>query len=123
MMGPGEASVEADAIELLERDHREVEDLLKQYDAAGDSSRKEDLAEEICEALTIHATIEEEIFYPAVARQVEDAKELVEEARQEHGVVKRLIADIESADAGSSECDALMKDLGGNVRHHVAEEE
>ncbi|MEA2780434.1 MAG: hypothetical protein QOK29_1978 [Rhodospirillaceae bacterium] len=114
---------EMDAVELLEQDHREVEALLQQYESAGDPSTKEDLAEEICEALTVHASIEEEIFYPAVAEKVEGAEDLVEEARKEHASVKQLINDIESTDAEGSELDSLLQELGANVKHHVEEEE
>jgi hemerythrin superfamily protein len=116
-------ATEMDAIELMEQDHQEVEALLQQYEAADDGATKEDLAEEICAALTVHASIEEEIFYPAVARQVEGAEGLVEEARKEHASVKQLINDISSADAADSTLDSLVKDLGINVKHHVQEEE
>jgi hemerythrin superfamily protein len=116
-------AMEMDAIELLEQDHQEVEALLQQFGAADDGPTKEDLAEEICAALTVHASIEEEIFYPAVARQVEGAEVLVEEARNEHASVKRLINDISSADEADSTLDSLVKDLTFNVKHHVQEEE
>ncbi len=115
-----------DATELLERDHREVEDLLKQYEAAvkdGDQTVKEDLAEEICEALTVHAAIEEEVFYPAVAEQVEGTEDLVEEAKKEHAAVKRLVEDIESTDASDPQYDGLVRELGASVTHHVEGEE
>ena len=62
----------ADAITLLKADHRKVEELFEQFEKAKDTARKEKLAQEICTELTVHATIEEEIFYPACKEAVED---------------------------------------------------
>jgi hemerythrin-like domain-containing protein len=117
---------QAGAIALLKSDHQEVADLLKKYESGknrnGETAKKE-LAEEICHALSVHASIEEEIFYPAVAQQVEDAGELVEEARVEHASLKNLIAQIENSDPGGAQYDAEVKVLGEYVKHHVKEEE
>ena len=67
---------EADAIALLKADHRKVEDLFEKFETAKDADRKKALALEICTELTVHATIEEEIFYPACKGKVE--KDLLE---------------------------------------------
>src|SRR3546814_3533754 len=88
------------------------------------ASAKEKLAQKICTALTIHAQIEEEIFYPA-AREVEtrESEPLLDEAEVEHGSVKDLIADIEGGSRGEDDLfDARVKVLGEYVKYHVKEE-
>ena len=86
---------EPDAIKMLKDQHREVEELFEEFEAASeaeDSEKARELAGVICEQLTLHATIEEEIFYPAA--QSEETEEQLEEAAVEHMSAKRLIADI-----------------------------
>ena len=114
------------AIELLENDHRAVEALFEQYESqkeAEDDSR-EDTAERICKELTVHAQIEEELFYPWLKENLdEEEMEMVEEAYVEHATAKDLIAQIESADGTDAECDAKVKVLSEYIKHHVKEEE
>jgi hemerythrin superfamily protein len=112
-----------DAITLLKEDHKAVDALLKEFELAK-GARQAALAEEICQALTVHATIEEEIFYPA-ARKVLDKndKELVNEADIEHASIKSLVANIERARHTEPHFAAKMKVLGEYVKHHVKEEE
>ena len=105
-----------DACDLLDADHRKVEMLFGQYRAA-DASQKPDLAQQICMELVVHATIEEEIFYPAF-RQATKEDGMVDEAEQEHDEAKDLIAEIEDAEA----TDALMRQLQEAIEHHVDEE-
>jgi hemerythrin superfamily protein len=81
------------------------------------------VAEEICEALTVHATVEEEVFYPACAESVAKAEDLLAEARVEHQTIKDMIARIEAQQPGTVEFDAEVKVLGEYVKHHVKEEE
>ena len=79
-----------DACTLLDSDHQKVERLFAEYQSAGgDSSRKSELAQTICQELTVHATIEEEIFYPAF-RQATGDNNLVDEAEEEHQDAKDL---------------------------------
>src|SRR5690606_33163874 len=88
------------------------------------SARKRKLAEQICMELTVHAQIEEEIFYPAVRGVLKDSdQELVPEARVEHESLKQLIADIESTDTDDELFDARVKVLSEYVKHHVKEEQ
>jgi hemerythrin superfamily protein len=120
------AAAKTDATALLERDHAEVKKLFKQYenlvDAEADSADRKTLAEEICAMLTVHATIEEEIFYPA-AREAEVDDDLLDEAEVEHASAKDLIAQIESMNADDELYDAKVTVLGEYIDHHVQEEE
>jgi hemerythrin superfamily protein len=114
-----------DALALLVADHREVHDMFEQYEQLGDRARasKEKLKEKICKALIAHATIEEEIFYPAVRAQVEDAEDMVDEAIVEHAAAKDLIKQLQEMDPDDELYDAKVKVLGEQVDHHVEEEE
>ena len=111
-----------DAIALLEADHREVEALFDQYEAAQDDSDKGAIAAQICLALKVHAQIEEELFYPPARDKTGDA-DLVDEAIVEHMGAKTLIAQIEAMQPGQPLYDAKVKVLSEQVRHHVEEEE
>jgi hemerythrin superfamily protein len=115
---------ESDALRLLKADHAEVATMFEEYEDLDDDGEKEELAQRICAALTAHAQIEEEIFYPA-AREVLEANELelVNEADVEHATVKELVSRIEVSDATDDHFDATIKVLGEYVKHHVREEE
>jgi hypothetical protein len=111
------------AFELLEQDHREVEEWFDEYDELkADDNRKGELAEKICLALKVHAQIEEEIFYPQ-ARQATKDNDLIDEAVVEHATVKNLIGEIEAMEVGEELYDAKMRVLGEMVKHHIKEEE
>jgi hemerythrin superfamily protein len=120
------AAAKTDATLLLTRDHTEVSKLFKQYeklaDAEADGAQRQALAQQICSMLTVHATIEEEIFYPA-AREAEVDSDLLDEAEVEHASAKDLIAQIESMDADDELYDAKVTVLGEYIDHHVQEEE
>jgi hemerythrin-like domain-containing protein len=114
------------ALTLLKGDHEEVAELLDRYEkrkSRMEAAQKQELAEEICTKLTVHAQIEEEIFYPAVAEEIDDAEDPVEEARVEHASLKHLIGQIEKGSPESHEYDAQVKVLGEYVKHHVKEEQ
>ena len=111
------------AFELLEQDHREVEELFDEYDELKeDDNRKGELAEKICLSLKVHAQIEEEIFYPQ-AREATKDNDLIDEAVVEHATVKSLIGEIEAMEVGAELYDAKMRVLGEMVKHHIKEEE
>ena len=117
---------QSNALTLLKTDHEEVSALFEKYEKGkkrADARRKESLASQICQALTVHAQIEEEIFYPACREEVEGADELLAEAKVEHQSLKELIGKIESERPGTEEYDAQVKVLGEYVKHHVKEEQ
>ena len=110
------------AIELLEHDHREVEAYFEEFEELEDEAAKGELAQKICMALTVHTQIEEEIFYPAARKAIDDA-DLLDEAVVEHAGAKNLIAEIEDMEPGEDLFDAKVKVLGEMIRHHVEEEQ
>jgi len=109
-----------DAIALLKADHRKVEDLFAKFEAARKTD-KQRLAKQICTELTVHSTIEEEIFYPACKGEVED--DLLSEGYVEHDGAKVLIAELEGSSPDQEFYDAKVKVLSEQIEHHVHEEE
>jgi hypothetical protein len=109
-----------DAIALLKADHRKVEDLFAEFEGAK-KAEKQRLAKQICTELTMHTTIEEEIFYPACKGKIED--DLLSEGYVEHDGAKVLIAEIETGSPSQDFYDAKVKVLSEQVEHHVHEEE
>jgi hemerythrin superfamily protein len=118
---------EPDACSLLDTDHRNVKKMFKEYEtlagskAASASQKKRDLANQICMELTVHAQIEEEIFYPAVRQAIKDT-DLLDEAEVEHASAKELIAQIQDATDADDKFDAKVTVLGEYVDHHIKEE-
>jgi hypothetical protein len=109
------------AIALLKADHRKVEDLFEKFKKARDSVRKKALAQEICMELCVHATIEEEIFYPACKGKVED--DLMRESYVEHDGAKVMIAELHASSPDDTYYNAKMTVLSEEIKHHVKEEE
>ena len=105
-----------DACALLDDDHKKVEQLFMQYQAA-DPPRKNQLAQTICHELTVHTQIEDEIFYPAVRKATGD-NQLVDEAKHEHDEARQLIRQVEQGQASEQ----LMTALQQAIEHHVGEE-
>jgi hemerythrin superfamily protein len=121
-----EVSMAQDAVALIKADHRRVEQLFREFEEAGDRAykTKHQLVERMIRELEVHATIEEETYYPAVeAKAKKDGKELVAEAVEEHHVVKILLGELASMSAEDEAFDAKVTVLMENVRHHVEEEE
>ena len=116
------AGSRSDAIALLRADHKRVSELFEQYEATRSAAKKKTLVATICQELTVHAQIEEEIFYPAVKAALKD-KELVPEAQVEHQSLKDLIAQVKDKEPDGEMFDAKIKVMSEYVKHHVKEEQ
>ena len=109
-----------DAISLLKADHRKVEELFEKYESS--RAKKADIAKQICLELTIHTTIEEEIFYPA-CKNAGVESDMLDEAHVEHDGAKMLIGELENGTPEDEFYDAKVKVLSEEIKHHVKEEE
>lgn len=124
---PTTAKREKDACDLLDADHKAVKKMFKEYEELMESKsrsanqKRYDLATEICNELTVHAQIEEEIFYPAVRAAIRES-DLLAEAEVEHQTAKDLISQIEAATEVDEMFDAKVIVLGEYIDHHVKEE-
>jgi len=114
-------ATDKDAIQLLKDDHREVEGWFEDFEKSRSEKKKAGLAAKICKALTVHAQIEEELFYPAYIAATED-DEMHDEAHVEHDGARKLIAEIERG-PDQEMFDAKVHVLSEMIKHHVKEEE
>jgi hemerythrin-like domain-containing protein len=118
---------EKDACDLLDADHKAVKKMFKDYDelagskARGAADKRLQLARTICTELTVHAQVEEEIFYPALRAVLKDT-DMLAEAEVEHAGAKDLIAQLNGMDQADEMFDAKVKVLGEYIDHHVKEE-
>lgn len=114
-----------DAIDLLDADHVAVKKLFTAYkklcEKDGSPGEKQEIADQICQELTVHAQIEEEIFYPQVREAIDD-DDMLDEAEVEHASAKDLIAQISDMDPEDDKYDAKVTVLGEYIDHHVKEE-
>lgn len=114
-----------DAVTLLIADHKKVKKLFKDFeklkDGEGSTKEKSAIVQEICMELTVHTTVEEEIFYPAVRESIGD-DDLMDEADVEHAGAKFLITELEVMKPGDDHYDAKVTVLGEYIDHHVKEE-
>jgi hypothetical protein len=115
-------SRQQDAIALLKADHRQVEEWFEQFESTRSDSRKQSLAQKVCQALKVHTQIEAEIFYPAFLEATEET-DIHHEAEVEHDGAKKLIAEIEASGPDDEYYDAKMTVLSEMIKHHVNEEE
>ena len=111
-----------DATTLLRADHKLVSDLFAEYEKTRSVPKKKQIVEKICTELSVHAQVEEEIFYPAFKLALKD-KVLVPEASVEHATLKDLIAQVKGLEPDGEMYDAKIKVLSEYVRHHVKEEQ
>jgi len=118
---PRGATQPKDAVAMLKADHKKVSALFEEFENSRSASKKKALVAQICTELTVHTTLEEEIFYPAVKAALRD-KELVPEANVEHATVKDLIAQVKGVEPGGEQYDARVKVMSEYVKHHVKEE-
>jgi len=111
------------AITMLKDDHEKVKGLFDQFEKSKDHSQKMKIAAEAINELKIHATIEEELFYPAVREEMEDPEGIMDEADEEHHVAKVLIAELDKMTGKEEHWEAKFTVLSENIRHHIKEEE
>jgi hemerythrin superfamily protein len=114
-----------DAITLLRNDHKTVEQLFKRFEKAGDRAyvEKREIVDRIIEELSIHAAVEEQVFYPVARATVSDTEDITLESLEEHHIVKWLLSELEGLDPKHERFDAKVNVLMENVRHHVEEEQ
>ncbi|BDU76994.1 hemerythrin domain-containing protein [Mesoterricola sediminis] len=113
------------ALDLLKEDHQKVQKMFTAFSRLkekGDPIDKENLVEETCLELLVHADLEEQVFYPAVRKAIHDP-ELMNEAKVEHGETRELIAQIQEMEAADELYNAKVTVLGEYVVHHIREEE
>ncbi|WP_394787576.1 hemerythrin domain-containing protein [Rhodoferax sp.] len=115
-------AVAQEATAMLRADHKRVAELFAQYEKARSAAKKKELVSKICTELSVHAQVEEEIFYPAVKQALKD-KELVPEATVEHATLKDLIAQVKDVEPDGEMFDAKVKVMSEYVQHHVKEEQ
>ena len=114
-----------DPISMLKDDHKTVEQLFKRFEKAGDRAHveKRDIVDRIIETLSMHAAIEEQLFYPSARTTVPDSEDIVLESLEEHHIVKWVLSELDSMSPEDERFDAKVTVLIENVRHHVQEEE
>lgn len=110
-------------IELLENDHREVDELFRRVNLSEKPDSIEELTRQIVHDLSVHAAVEEQFVYPLIRAKIDGGSAMADEAIDEHQEAKRLLADLEKLDAGSAEHGTAMQKLIETIRHHVEEEE
>jgi hemerythrin-like domain-containing protein len=114
-----------DAIELLENDHRTVDQLFRQYESLGNAApvAKREPVDLMIRELSVHAAIEEQVLYPTVRRELPDGEEMADEALQEHEEAREVLRRLDLMDPSDFEFDSAVTELIKDVRHHVDEEE
>jgi hemerythrin superfamily protein len=111
-----------EATALLRADHKRVSALFEQYESTRSAAKKKAIVSTLCLELSVHAQIEEELFYPAVKAALKD-KEIVPEAMVEHAALKELIAQVKDQEPDGEMFDAKIKVMSEYVKHHVKEEQ
>lgn len=111
-----------DAVKLLKDDHAKVKGMFEEFEHARTDKQKVKLATSICQELTVHTTVEEELFYPAARAALQD-DDMLDEADVEHQSCKELISQIEAGAPGEDMWESKVKVLGEYINHHVKEEE
>ncbi len=119
---PSPSTARPDALRLLREDHARVSDLFARFAKMRSDDRKAELVRTLCNELTVHATVEEEVFYPAVRAAIGD-DDIMDEADIEHASAKTLIGELQSMQPGDDHYDARVTVLGEYIKHHVKEEQ
>ena len=112
-----------DAIALLKDDHAKVKELFEKFEETKGSATKAKIVADAIKELKVHATVEEELFYPALRQKMDDEEGIMDEADEEHHVAKVLIAELEKMRGDEDHGEAKFKVLAESIRHHIKEEE
>lgn len=111
-----------DAIEMLRQDHRKVQQLFQEFEQSDDTAAQRQIAQTAIRELEVHATLEEEIFYPAAMEEL-DEPDLINEAQEEHHVVKILANELKKMRGNEERFKAKFTVMAESVKHHIQEEE
>jgi iron-sulfur cluster repair protein YtfE (RIC family) len=111
-----------DVIEMLEADHREAEELFELIKVTAGETRGGHV-DKLAAALRLHMQVEEQIVYPAIAKQVDDGADMVKEAKTEHEGARKVLADVEKLSPNEPGFDGALEMLEAGISHHVEEEE
>ena len=111
-----------DPIEMLLEDHKKVQTLFNDFNKSEDEAARQNIVNKVCAELTVHAQVEEEIFYPAV-REAIDNVDLMDKAMVEHAAAKYLVHELETMQASDALYKAKFTVLGEYVNHHIEEEQ
>ena len=112
-----------DAITLLKQDHKTVEQLFKKFEKTTRPAEQRKIVQQVIRELSVHAAIEEMVFYPAIRDRVPQVEDTVLESLEEHHVVKWTLAELDDMKPSHERFTAKMTVLIESVRHHVEEEE
>jgi hemerythrin superfamily protein len=110
------------AIQIIRQDHRKVEGLFKKFDQAKSDRARKRICGQVIEELEVHTKLEEEIFYPAVRKELGD-EEMIEEAEKEHQQAKDIIQELKTMDGEDQQLEEKFAELVECINHHVEEEE
>ena len=112
-----------DVIELLEHDHREVEQMFAEFEQATDLQEKRTIVDRIIIELVRHSEAEEQAVYPAMRASIKDSKEMVEHEIEEHTKAEKIMKKLDGLDPSDASFETLVKDLKSAIAHHIKEEE
>ena len=119
------ARIKGDAFTLLKEEHRQIKDLLEEFVSAPDVVSKQQICDQVLSRLMIHAKVEEEVFYPAVRKALnnDEGHELVDEAQGQHYAVHKMIDELHTMPPSHRGYEAKFHVLAEAVIQHIAEEE
>jgi Hemerythrin HHE cation binding domain len=110
------------AVQMIRQDHKKVEGLFKKFDQAKNHSAKKRIADQVVQELEVHTTLEEEIFYPAVRKELGD-EEMIDEDEKEHQQAKDIIQELKTMDGEDEQLEEKFSELVECIKHHVEEEQ
>src|SRR5918992_5353288 len=111
------------AVQMIRQDHKKVQGLFKKFDQAKKNAAKKGIADQVIQELEVHAKLEEEIFYPAIRKELGE-DEMLDEAKKEHQQPKDIMRELKTMNGGEDdELEEKFSELVECIQHHVEEEE